>query len=49
MLAAIERATRQKVRATTTERKTIKVTRGKRFTPTEEEMQEEYNRLMEDI
>ena len=33
----------------TKEIKTVKVTRGKRFTPTEEEMQEEYNRLMEDM
>jgi len=49
MLAAIDRAKRQKVEVTVQERKTIRVTRGKRFTPTEEEMQEEYNRLMEDF
>jgi len=49
MLAAIDRAMRQKVAATTTERKIIRVTKGKRFTPTEEEMQEEYSKLMEDM
>ena len=49
MLAAIDKATRQRVEVTTRERKTIKVTKGKRFTPTEEEMQEEYNKLMEDM
>jgi hypothetical protein len=49
MLAAIERATRQEVEVSTKERKIVKVTKGKRFTPTEEEMQEEYNRLMEDF
>jgi hypothetical protein len=49
MLAAIDKAMRQSVKTSTTERKTIQVTSGKRFTPTEEEMQEEYNRLMEDM
>ena len=49
MLAAIERATRQKVEVPLTERKTIQVTKGKRFTPRDEEIQEEYNRLMEDL
>lgn len=49
MLAAIDKATRQVVKTKTTERKTVQVTRGKRFTPTEEEMQEDHNRLMEDL
>jgi len=49
MLAAITKATSQKIVEDTKEIKTVKVTRGKRFTPTEEEMQEEYNRLMEDM
>lgn len=49
MLSAIDQSIRQKVEVKTAERKTIKTTKGKRFTPTEEEMQEEYNKLMEDF
>ena len=49
MLAAIERAGKQKIVEDIKERQVVKVTRGRRFTPTEEEMQEEYNRLMEDM
>jgi hypothetical protein len=49
MLNAIDRATRQRIEVDIKERKTVEVTKGKRFVPTEEEMQEEYNRLMEDL
>ena len=49
MLSAIERSLQQKVEVTTREVKTIQTERATRFTPTEEEMQEEYNRLMEDM
>lgn len=49
MLAAIDKAMRQKVEMTTRERKAIQGTKQKQFTPSEEEMQEEYNKLMEDM
>ena len=49
MLSAIVKSTKHKVEVKAKERKTIKVTKGKRFAPTEEEMQDEYNRLMEDM
>jgi hypothetical protein len=49
MLAAIDRAVNQTIVEDVKEIQTVKVTSGTRFEPTEEEMQEEYNRLMEDI
>jgi uncharacterized protein YifE (UPF0438 family) len=49
MITAIDKAMRQTIVEDTNERKSIQVTSGKRFTPTEEEMQEEYNKLMEDF
>lgn len=49
MLSAIDRARMQSIEEDTREIKTIKVTRGKRFAPTEEEMQEEYERMLEDF
>jgi hypothetical protein len=49
MLSAIWKSTKHKVEVKSKERVTIKTTKGKRFTPTEEEMQEEYSRLMEDF
>ena len=49
MLSAIDRADMQVIEEDTKEIKSIQVTSGKRFTPTEEEMQEEYNKLMEDM
>jgi len=48
MLAAVTKATKQRIVEDVKERKVVKVTRGRRFAPTEEEMQEEYNKLMED-
>lgn len=49
MLSGIERATRQAIGEDIKERKPIEYTKGRRFAPTEEEMQKEYNRLMEDF
>ena len=48
MLSAITSADRRKVETKSTEVKTIEVERGRRFEPTEEEMQAEYERMMED-
>jgi hypothetical protein len=49
MLTAINKAIHQKVEVNVMERKTVQVTKAKRFTPSEEEMQDEYNKLMEEI
>lgn len=49
MLSAIASAVYQKTEVKSTETKTVQVTRGKRFTPTDEEMQAEYEKMMEDL
>lgn len=49
MLSAIAVATYQDIQEDVKEIKSIRVGKAKRFEPTEEEMQEEYNRLMEDL
>lgn len=49
MLSAITRAGMQSIKEDTKEIQTIQVSKPKRFTPTEGEMQEEYYRLMEDL
>lgn len=48
MLAAVDKAMRQKKEVTMRETKSITTIGRKQFSPTDEEMQEEYNRLMED-
>jgi hypothetical protein len=49
MLTAIEKAPHQRVEVRSTETKIVRVTEGDRFTPTEEEMQDEYNKLMDEL
>lgn len=49
MLTAIDKAMRQKKEVTTKETKAIRTTERTRFTPTDKEYEEEYNRLMEDM
>jgi hypothetical protein len=48
MLTAIHTSSQRKIESTSKETKSIKVSRGQRFTPTDEEMQAEYERMMED-
>lgn len=48
MLTAIASSDRRKIETTSEETKTVQVERGQRFTPTDEELQAEYERMMEE-